>query len=90
MQPAAWGALGSFTASFVALFVSWLNGRREHRARQRAEQADAAQVLIDEVTHDGVWIRNHSSMYITDVQVRQAKMTARTPDFTPVMEWVAQ
>ncbi|GGS47873.1 hypothetical protein [Streptomyces violaceus] len=87
MQATAWGA---FTASAVALFVSWLNGRREHRERQRAEEADAAQVLIDEVTHDGVWIRNHSSMYVTGVQVRKAKMIARTPDFTPVMEWVAQ
>ncbi|MFJ2008365.1 hypothetical protein [Streptomyces chartreusis] len=76
MKAAAWGALGSFTASAVALFVTWLNGRREHKARLREEEAEARQVLIDEVTHHGVWIKNHSAMYVTTVQVQKAKLTA--------------
>ncbi|MFF7260674.1 hypothetical protein ACFZCL_10370 [Streptomyces sp. NPDC008159] len=71
MQAAAWGALGSFTASVVALYVSWANGRRERRARDSAQEVDARQVIIEHVSKSTLHIANHTAMNVTDVRLER-------------------
>lgn len=58
-------AWGPFVASLVALFVAWVTGRREHRARQRSEEADARLVMPNELSTTQIVVANRGSMHVT-------------------------
>lgn len=88
MQAAAWGAIGSFTASGIALFLSWVNGRREHQARELAERAVARQVLIERVTAKGVCIANHTTMHVTDLRLERAILGHTDEISGDLLRWV--
>lgn len=71
---------GPVLASVVALYVAYLNGRRDRRARDREHEAEARQVL-GHFTGDGVelmgaWpsvtVTNHTAMHVTDVGLVRA------------------
>lgn len=80
---------GPFVASLVALFVAWVTGRREHRARQRAEEANACLIMPTELSTTQVVIANRSSMHVTALQL--LSVTVAVPIDPPyVRSWTGE
>ncbi|MFE6398133.1 hypothetical protein [Streptomyces alboflavus] len=70
VQAQTLSAWGSFTASGIALYIAWLNGRRDHRARLRAERAEARQVLVEYAgRYPGIIVTNRTMLAVTGLFV---------------------